>query len=304
MHIGNLSKKQNFPLTVYNRECFYNSVIWCLTIFIKRLYNRNMGNAELKFIIRHVHPKCSVEPEHTHPCCELVYYIRGEGKSVIGGKSYDYRPGTFVYIPPTVPHSEKHSTQTHVLFFAFEYENEYITAETGVYQDDSGAVLALFEEINREIAQKRNYYKYAAALLIERIMLLICRQKSRNDEKNVFEESMKYAVDYIKLNSQHCIDVQSLAETIGYSYDYFRHQFRKLYGMGAKEFILRERMNKVKELLADTDMTIKEIASQCAFESQAHLSVAFKKVENMTPAQFRQQQNKIKFSDVLIKYKD
>ena len=48
-----------------------------------------MAMSNLKFMIRHVHPKGSVEPSHAHGGSELVYYVRGDGKSVIGDREYD-----------------------------------------------------------------------------------------------------------------------------------------------------------------------------------------------------------------------
>lgn len=242
--------------------------------------------SNLKFMIRHVHPKGSVEPSHAHGGGELVYYVRGDGKSVIGDREYDYRAGSYAYIPPGVPHLERHETQTEVLFFVFEREDDFIQLKSGVFRDD-GELLPLMEELSREIAQKRMYYEYAIKVAIERIILAVSRKQHTETEESVLRESMKFAADYIRQNAHMCVDVRMLAGMVGYSYDYFRHRFAEFFGMGAKDYILKERLNKVKDYLANTDLPVGEIATRCSFSGAAHLSSAFGAKEGMTPQEYR-----------------
>lgn len=254
-------------------------------------------------MIRHVHPKGSVEPSHVHSGGELVYYVRGEGKSIIAGKEYDYRPATYAYIPPETPHLERHETQTEVLFFVFDRDDDFIQIKSGVFRDENGELLPLFEELSREIVQKRLYYEYAINVDIERVILTISRKQHPETEESMLRSSMKFAADYIRQNAHMCLDVKMLAGMVGYSYDYFRHRFSEFFGMGAKDYILKERLNKVKDYLANTDLPVGEIASRCSFSGAAHLSVAFREKEGVTPQEYRRKRREAGNMNKVIDYK-
>lgn len=244
-----------------------------------------MNSADLKFMVRHLHGAGSDEPGHAHPCHEIVYYLTGEGTSVIGGIEYKYSPGCYAVVPEGTDHTERHRTETEVLFFGYGICNETITLKAGLYRDQSGELLSLMEKLHAEMRGKRRYCAYAMNVIIQQIILHIGR--GEGGDENELEQTMSYVVNYIAMNSVHCVSVKQLAKSVGYSYDYFRHKFKEYYGISAKEYILKERISVVKELLANSDKPLCEIATACGFESQSHMSVAFKKLEGATPNQYR-----------------
>lgn len=272
-----------------------------LTNSAGKLYNKTMNRADLKFIIRHVHAKKSVEPTHTHSSHEIVYYVRGEGESAVGKHSYPYKAGTYVYIPAGVKHSEVHKTETEVLFFAFEVQGDFLHIREGIYEDKSKTVLALMQKIAEEIKEKRVLYRESCGFYIGQILVEACRYDNNSPDRNVLEECMEFARDYIRMNIQHRINVRDLAASVGYSYDYFRHRFQEYFGIGAKEFILTERIAAIKIALATGDEPIGEIAKRYAFDSQSHLSVAFKNSEGCTPAEYRRK-SRLGSNEIKVKY--
>ncbi len=58
-------------------------------------------------------------------------------------------------------------------------------------------------------------------------------------------------------------------------------------GYSTKKFITRTRLKKAKQLLCDTDMTLKEIAEMLGFSSEYYFSSVFKKHEGYPPGLFR-----------------
>ena len=62
---------------------------------------------------------------------------------------------------------------------------------------------------------------------------------------------------------------------------------KKETGKSAQEYIQLATMAKVKELLAETDKSISEIAYELGFNYPHHLSRVFKKVTGMTPSEYR-----------------
>ncbi|MHB1179577.1 MAG: helix-turn-helix domain-containing protein, partial [Daejeonella sp.] len=53
------------------------------------------------------------------------------------------------------------------------------------------------------------------------------------------------------------------------------------------QYIIRQKIEKVKELLFYDELSLGEIADKLGYSSIAHLSAQFKKVTGQTPSQFK-----------------
>ncbi|QPH54814.1 helix-turn-helix domain-containing protein [Pontivivens ytuae] len=83
------------------------------------------------------------------------------------------------------------------------------------------------------------------------------------------------------------IAVEDLAAEAGLSRSHFSRAFQAATGEAPRDFIIGRRLSKARDLLAQTDLGIAEIAVQTGFSSQAHLSTAFKKRLGLSPARYR-----------------
>ena len=87
------------------------------------------------------------------------------------------------------------------------------------------------------------------------------------------------------------INFQSLAESFGLSYDAFRHRFVAETGHTPLQFLLSERLRTAKNLVANSNMPIKEIAASTGFVSAAYFTRFFKNATGMPPQEYRQAQS-------------
>ncbi|MCR9250993.1 MAG: AraC family transcriptional regulator [bacterium] len=78
-----------------------------------------------------------------------------------------------------------------------------------------------------------------------------------------------------------------LSENLHYEYNYLSSLFSATAGITLEQFIIRQKMEKVKELLFYDELSVKEIAYKLGFSSVAHLSNQFKKVIGMSPSVFK-----------------
>lgn len=83
------------------------------------------------------------------------------------------------------------------------------------------------------------------------------------------------------------IDFQSLAESLGLSYDAFRHRFVAETGHTPLQFQLSERLRTAKNLVANSNMPINEIATNTGFSSAAYFTRFFKNATGMPPQEYR-----------------
>ena len=64
-------------------------------------------------------------------------------------------------------------------------------------------------------------------------------------------------------------------------------RFRRWLGHTPHEEIQRVRINRIRELLSETDLSIHEIASRAGFIHGEYMAAAFKRETGMTPTEFR-----------------
>ena len=91
---------------------------------------------------------------------------------------------------------------------------------------------------------------------------------------------------YVKL---HLEDVtrSRIAGEFYLSPGYVSKIFRKETGLSMSEYIQKTRMQEARKLLAHSDLSISEIAEQVGYPSFAHFSKQFKKMNGMTPNEYR-----------------
>lgn len=78
-----------------------------------------------------------------------------------------------------------------------------------------------------------------------------------------------------------------LADALHYEYNYLSNVFSAIEGITLEQFIIRQKIERVKELLAYDELTLSEIAHRLGYSSVAHLSAQFKKIAGQTPTAMR-----------------
>lgn len=95
--------------------------------------------------------------------------------------------------------------------------------------------------------------------------------------------------DYVEANLDKNLHLESLSEVVGLSVSHFSRQFKSSSGKTPHQFVLQRRLDRAKRLLGNTAMPIAEIALECGFSHQEHLTHIFKRHLATTPAEFRRQ---------------
>lgn len=87
-----------------------------------------------------------------------------------------------------------------------------------------------------------------------------------------------------------------LSEQTHHEYTYLSKLFSKEEGETLEQFIVKQKIEKVKELLSYDEMSLSEIAFQVNYSSAAYLSSQFKKVSGQTPSAFKKSEEKKRLS--------
>jgi AraC family transcriptional regulator len=83
-----------------------------------------------------------------------------------------------------------------------------------------------------------------------------------------------------------------LSEEFHYDYNYLSNLFSSLEGVTLEQYIIRQKIERVKELLFYDELNLSQIAELLGYSSVAHLSGQFKKVTGQTPSELKKSRNK------------
>lgn len=95
-------------------------------------------------------------------------------------------------------------------------------------------------------------------------------------------------LDYIIKNiSNTDLSVESIANHLDVTPEYFRKIFKNIYGISPKKYIINRRIEKAKELISSNEFKINDIVNICGFSSFSYFSSEFKKITSFSPSDFK-----------------
>jgi len=105
--------------------------------------------------------------------------------------------------------------------------------------------------------------------------------------KGVIIEMIHYSEETPKVNYSDYI-----SEKLNYDYTYLSNMFSEVKGITIQQFIIVNKIERVKELLLYDEMNLTEISYKLNYSSVAHLSNQFKKITGLSPSFYKQLKQK------------
>ncbi|MBR6779626.1 MAG: helix-turn-helix domain-containing protein [Clostridia bacterium] len=113
----------------------------------------------------------------------------------------------------------------------------------------------------------------------------LTREVKKNRNQPVFSPHIRNCIKYINENLSQKISVSDTAAHCGISADYLSQIFKKEMGENLSTYILRQKLEKAKQLLLD-GVPYKKICTRTGFSSQAYFVTVFKRFYAMTPSEY------------------
>lgn len=102
---------------------------------------------------------------------------------------------------------------------------------------------------------------------------------------------LKRIKDYMHSNLSRRISLEELAAISNLSQSHFRRSFNHALGMPPHQYLLKLRIETAERLLVETDTPLAQIARNCGFASQSHITRVMKQWRGATPGLIRAMQN-------------
>lgn len=115
------------------------------------------------------------------------------------------------------------------------------------------------------------------------------RYVSALNDQTIPHEGIARSVRFISQNYFRPIRVSDLEKIGGLSRRGFLKAFRKHTGVSPARVLRQLRVERAKQLLVETDLSLHQLAAQCGFRSVNSFSVAFRHVAGVAPKQFQRQ---------------
>ncbi len=123
--------------------------------------------------------------------------------------------------------------------------------------------------------------------------LITCLMKETiTDNKKDYKEKITLVQGlkrYLDINFEKKISLDELASLFSLNKYSIIRNFKKKYGFSIDNYLLNKRINKAKELLRFSQLSIEEISKECGFYDQNYFSRAFKKIEGESPTKYKKE---------------
>ncbi len=230
---------------------------------------------------------------HYYKYMLLTYILKGEMKLEYQNKQYVAKEGDAVFIDC---HNLHHYSTDNEVEFYFVYIGG--GQSRLIFEDLYAKYGPVLRGLNRNKIKNSLHYilycqnndKFPLPMeMSNRVYGLLCDlypYEEIDDERKLYQ-AISPVFEHIRYNLSTPLTTEEMAESVHMSRSYFSRSFRKITGQSPHDYLIKLRMELAKQLLADTNMTIKEIARTVGYESEVGFIAAFTKKVLTTPTRYR-----------------
>jgi AraC family transcriptional regulator len=93
--------------------------------------------------------------------------------------------------------------------------------------------------------------------------------------------------EFVNAKMEDDLSLGEMAQSVELSTSHFSRMFRKSTGESPHQFLLRQRVERAKEMLRSADVRVIDVTVACGFKTQQHFAQVFRRVCGASPTQYR-----------------
>ena len=154
-----------------------------------------------------------------------------------------------------------------------------------IYEDHSGGLLEQEMMLLADFVNRADTNRY---LLLGRLYLCFsCMMPGRSRSPMTAQGYVNRALDFIHNNFGYEIGVAEIARTVGIDRTYLYRMFRQQTGLSPKEYLTKFRLHRAAGMLAQTELSVTEIALSCGFSEVSLFDRHFRRLYGCSPLRYR-----------------
>lgn len=257
---------------------------------------------------------------HSHEYAQLWYVVKGTCRHLIDNNVYEMKRGYMLILPPNVVHNfECDDDELEIL--ACDFMLELITDMLQESDGENGYKLIRFvylesfisslkkvtpclkfegvqkmeieERLTRMLqiySKEERFYEIELKAEILGLLVYIARnyeKMGKKEEKSLYKNAIKSCINYMEEHYDEKFTVLKMAKFCAMSESYFTFFFKEVTGVSFIHYLNTYRIKKSKSLLIETNLSLEQIAEKIGFSDATYFTRVFKKIEKVTPQQYR-----------------
>ena len=149
--------------------------------------------------------------------------------------------------------------------------------------------LALKTEIQTGCMSGRLYGESLGMALAARLVqnYAVSKPAFEFKAKGLSRSQLARVIDYIQANLTQDLSILDLATLTGMSESHFSRGFKQSVGIAPYQYLMQQRVERAKQLLKQQAISISDIALDCGFANQTHLTKVFRQITGTTPKAYQ-----------------
>ena len=236
---------------------------------------------------------------HTHNHTELFYIVGGKGQFFIEDQCFPVDVNSLVIINPNVIHTEASLNAQPLEYIVLGIDGiELANSENSNGQFcmldhfESVEISGCLRNILREMELKNTGYEDICQAYMEILIIRLMRSTSLAvpaEPQTISGNRQCAAVRrHIDVHFKEPLTLEQLAEEAHMNKFYLSHAFKREYGVSPINYMITKRIEESKYLLAETDLSLSQVAQMLGFSSPSYFSQVFRRTQNLSPTEYRQ----------------
>ena len=251
---------------------------------------------------------------HHHPECEITLVLKGGTERLVGDQITPLLPGDLVFLGPNVPHDYRNqpgsgTPAAPVEAIVVQFLPQLPGLEDWLHHSSMLPTRRLFKRASqglevtgitrltatRMIRQMREVQGMKRVILLLQLLDLLANSEDLQEIcPSLSTQPKTGSTDRIGRVCEHLANhlaepfyVADLAAMAGLGRSAFSRLFKNSTGRTVPEYVNELRIARASQMLAETDLTVSQIAYDCGFVSPAHFQRQFKELRQCAPLAYR-----------------
>lgn len=230
---------------------------------------------------------------------QLVYITKGKGLFKSDSTPEEEVPkGRVIILFPGQWHTYQPLQQTgwNEYYIGFEgpiidgiIKNSFIDKNNQILEVGlNEELVSLFSRaINVAESDKISSQQYLSGMVLHMVGMILSISKNKKFEVGEIDQKIEQAKIIMNENVFKNIDPEELAQKLNISYSWFRKVFKDYTGYAPAKYFQELKLRKAKQLLVETNQSVKEISYSLDYKTTEHFFSLFKKHTGYTPLEYR-----------------
>jgi AraC family transcriptional regulator len=149
-------------------------------------------------------------------------------------------------------------------------------------------MLAMRQEVREGCSSGRLYGESISLALLAYLAGTYANPRHAEPRTAALSPAQKRSVvAYIRANFTGNVSVSELAGLVHMSPSHFARVFKASFGVSPYRFVMQERIEGAKDMIASSKLSASQVATAFGFASQSHFVKVFRQFTGVTPKQYR-----------------